>query len=136
MDALYDPIRARNVAGTPEEAVRQRVIRLMLDELDYPKGLLAVEKEFGEVGRRADLVCYASCESKGLRPLLIVECKAQRAEEKALEQAFGYNACFGAPFIALADADSIHTFWFDGSKISSVPFLPLYRDLQRAFSSR
>ena len=42
---LFDPIRQKKVAFLPEEVVRQNLLNLMVDQLQFPKGLISVEKE-------------------------------------------------------------------------------------------
>jgi hypothetical protein len=116
-------IRKRWVADTPEERVRQNLIQKMIGELGYPKGLISVEKKIGE--RRYDLVCY----TKSMQPLLLVECKAEKIDEAAENQAVGYNASLKAPFICLASPTEIKTLWQEREKIGSVPFLPTYSEL-------
>ena len=101
----------------------------MLQDLSYPLGLIAVEKEIA-TGRRPDILCYRR-ESADLTCLLIVECKAQKCGVEARKQAFGYNASLGAPFVCVADPFEIHTLFFDGALIASVPFLPSYPELQK-----
>ena len=125
MNQINDPVRRRFVALTPEERVRQDLLRRMIKELGYPLGLLAVEKEL-QTGRRVDLLCYAP---RLLCPLLIIECKAKPCTEEAKKQAMGYNASLGAPFICVADSSEVHTLWFEGSAIASVPFLPTFEQL-------
>ena len=129
---IYDPVRRRLVAATPEELIRQKLLQRMLNELGYPKGLIAVEMSLGKPKRRADIVCYRC--SQALTPLLIVECKALKISLDAQEQAFGYNAALGAPFVCLAAGEEVVTLWFDGKKIARVPFLPRYRDLNESIS--
>jgi hypothetical protein len=128
---VRDPIRNRLVAATPEEIVRQHLLHMMLHELGYPKGLIAVEKEIGAHRRRADIVCYARDlhPQHALFPLLIVECKAHDGTDAAREQALGYNAAMQAPFLCVASQKEIHTLWLQQGKIASVPFLPAHRDL-------
>jgi hypothetical protein len=104
----------------------------MLNELGYPKGLIAVEMSLGTAKRRADIVCYRCQE--GLTPLLIVECKAAKITREAQEQAFGYNDTLAAPFVCLAGDEEITTLWFDGKSIVRVPFLPQYKELNDAAS--
>ncbi len=128
---IYDPVRQCAVAETPEEQVRQALLRKMLEELGYPKGLLAVERGLGECRRRFDIVCYA-CNIRPreeLSPLLAVECKAQDHLELAREQLLGYNATLGAPFLCIACKKELVTFWRNQDRVESVPFLPLYREL-------
>jgi hypothetical protein len=128
---IYDPIRRRAVAATPEELVRQFLLRKMTRELGYPRGLIAVEKEIGELRRRFDIVCYGGHVQPGqeLSPLLLIECKAVSCSESARQQAFGYNAALGAPFICIACKSEVHTLWLHANQIASVPFLPSYDEL-------
>lgn len=106
-------------------------MRRMIVDLGFPKGLIAVEKEFGENRRRFDIVCYGLNfhPLHEIHPLLLVECKAKECNEAAMEQAFGYNAFLEAPFICVASMTKIETLWIYLNKIDRVPFLPPYRDL-------
>lgn len=126
---VWDPIRKQILKGTPEERVRQRLLRKMIVELGFPKGLIAVEKNV-DGHRRFDIVCYAN-QKEGMVPLLLIECKADQVTEKGMRQAEGYNQSIGAPFLCIASADAIKTFWYENGKIVSVPFLPKYADLLR-----
>ena len=40
---VFDPLRRRFVALTPEEEVRQKMLYLLVEHLKVPAGLLAVE---------------------------------------------------------------------------------------------
>jgi hypothetical protein len=99
-------VRDKAVAATPEEHVRLQVIE-ELKALGYPLHLMQSEVRLPDrEGRRAprrrlDLVCYAPT-NEGVRPLLLVECKAHRIDLKTLAQAVGYNYFVCAPLIALA----------------------------------
>jgi hypothetical protein len=124
-----DPIRGKEVALTPEERVRQALLRHMLGSLSFPKGLIAVEKKIGPSKRRFDIVAYRN-EGNGLIPLLLIECKAScDDEEKAFRQAVGYRAGILAPFWCLAHAKGIRTFWLEENTVRTVPFLPSYPQL-------
>lgn len=116
-------IRNRQVTETPEERVRQELLRKMVHELGFPKGLISVEKSLGH--RRYDVVCY----TPEMTPLLLVECKAIALTESAESQAFGYNATIKAPFICLVSPTEIKTLWQETGRIASVSFLPTYKDL-------
>ena len=140
MTTLWDPIRCQHVCSTPEERVRQKWILAMTQSLGYPRGLLAVEKSiknvsqkqnFGGPSRRVDILCFTPG-GDGLRPLLIVECKAQDEGEIPDAQVEGYNFSVGAPFVCVIQGDNAKTFWSEGGKVTSVPFLPQYIDLVKA----
>ena len=70
---VLDPVRRRWVRLTPEERVRQLLLRLLAD-LGHPAALTAVEKGFAYLGAvwRADVVVH---DRRG-RPVLLAECKA------------------------------------------------------------
>ncbi|MBI5272355.1 MAG: type I restriction enzyme HsdR N-terminal domain-containing protein [Chlamydiia bacterium] len=128
---LYDPVRQQRVAARPEELVRQNLLERMIGSLGFPRGLIAVERSVGShlgSDRRFDLLCYA-VQGSMLRPLLMIECKAAMWDEKAQSQVFGYNESVAAPFVALACESAVKTFWREGKRIASAPFLPSYAQL-------
>lgn len=93
---VFDPVRRRWVRCTPEEWVRQHLIRFLADHRGYPLELMAVEKAFPYHGlmRRADLVAYGG----GMTPLVIAECKAPDVAltQRTAEQVARYNTTVGA----------------------------------------
>ena len=99
---IFDVIRKKFVALTPEEWVRQHFIHLLLG-LKYPAALMAVEKLVlvNNLRQRADLVVY---NRKG-EPALIVECKAPEVElcDKTVQQAARYNIQLNVPFIIVTN---------------------------------
>ena len=142
---IYDEVRKLWVAATPEERVRQNLLKKMIYGLSYPRELLSVEKSLSELcmnshlvpSRRIDIVCFAK--GKGMKsslyPLLIIECK-EKADllDEALEQVKGYNHFLKAPFIAVAHPDG-EVFGYPSDKgISFLTFLPTYLDLMSAAS--
>lgn len=114
---IYDPIRRAQVAKTPEEEVRQSLIKVLIEELGYPKELIAVEVDLKSLphlqefrgrlpSRRADLLVYIR-QNKGLIPLLLVECKADKLNDRAKRQIIGYNTYIKAPYLALASRHQV-----------------------------
>lgn len=131
---VYDVIRNKWVDATPEEIVRQKLLCLMVEKLGYPKHALAVEKQLSEVAvstpvpnRRLDILCF---DSKSLKPLLLIECKAVPIQKKMLSQVMGYNFYIGAPLICLANQDSIFLGWKDQEMTQEG--LPSYSELINA----
>lgn len=113
---IYDPFRQKWVVKTPEEEVRQALLEAMCIQLDYPKGLIAIEHQVGRhsVGnsrRRFDILCY----SPNGKPLLLIECKASILNKEAEEQLIGYNAAIQAPFLALASQKTVRMGFFSQS---------------------
>ena len=79
--SVFDPIRKRHVAATPEEAVRQAVLRYLMDTLRVPANLIGVEFSLASLEpgnlRRADIVVWRPGAGQ-LAPWLLVECKEPR----------------------------------------------------------
>lgn len=99
----------------------------MLEELQYPKGLMAVERDVGAT-RRADLIVYAKAQ-EGLAPLLLVEFKGGVLLRRHRQQVIGYNHHLGAPFVALANQKAFLLGRIDGSSYFFTSGLPSYTDL-------
>ena len=128
MSVLYDPIRKKRVSALPEERVRQALLHQMMYALGYPKGMIGVEKRIGSAQRRADIIVHVRRHDT-LVPLVVIECKAELVDEEGYWQASGYNRSIFAPFICIAHAKGIRTYWKESSIIRSVAFLPPYQQL-------
>ena len=154
---LFDPIRQKKVALFPEEIVRQKLLTLMVDQLQFPKGLISVEKELstlphlrdnlrgqkeslnGQVQdqklplRRIDILVFGKNIHPlyPLYPLLMIECKKDRLTEAALQQVIGYNYHVQAYFVAVAGNKEIKVFFQDqkSQKVKTLNFLPSYLEL-------
>jgi len=95
---VFDPVRRRWVALTPEEWVRQCTI-LRLHEVGYPLEVMQVEGTIG-MRRRCDIVVY--CEG---RPWMIVECKKSEIPitQRVCDQACRYNTALRVPYLLLTN---------------------------------
>lgn len=132
---VYDPIRKKWFAATPEEIVRQKILALLTGELGYPPHAIVIERELSGLPhlqeskvphRRLDILCY---ELETLRPLLLIECKGVPLQEKMLTQLMGYNAFINAPLICLANDGEFLLGWEDPKKAVSLDRLPSYNKL-------
>lgn len=139
---LFCVVRKQWVAALPEEIVRQRVLRHMVEEKGYPLSLIAVEQSLKSLphlsssvrrsvpNRRADIVCFIPAAAT-LYPLLIIECKAIKLAPAVVHQIVGYNYFVRSQFIAVANQEEVRTGWYHPEKreYAFVPFLPSYEDL-------
>ncbi|MCE2845594.1 MAG: type I restriction enzyme HsdR N-terminal domain-containing protein [Sphingobacteriales bacterium] len=100
---IFDVVRRKFVPLTPEEWVRQNLIRFMQEAYNYPISRMAVEKQVKVNGlsQRADVVVY---DQEG-RPWLIAECKstAVALDEDVFLQAARYNMTLRVPFVVLTN---------------------------------
>ena len=142
MTRLICRVRKIPVADSPEERVRQTLISHMIGPAGCPSSLLAVEVPLKSlVGpssrppppRRIDIVCYSSTQD-GLKPFLLVECKAAMPRTAALRQLNGYNHFLHAPVLALAWPDNI-VMCFKGKTVyqGTVDQMPSYDELLHKF---
>mgnify|MGYP002625154733 CR=1 FL=1 len=100
---VFDPVRRRHVALTPEEGVRQGVIRYLHDEKNYPYGLMQVEAaiSLNDMSRRCDIVVY----TPDMKPRMIVECKRPDVQltQKVADQACRYNTVLHVDWLVLTN---------------------------------
>ncbi|MFC1584513.1 type I restriction enzyme HsdR N-terminal domain-containing protein [Fibrobacterota bacterium] len=80
---LYDPVRKKWVAFTPEEHVRQSVLAFLATELGVPVSLTGVEYSLSHIEpgnrRQVDILVWkpgAPEDKVPIKPWLMVECKA------------------------------------------------------------
>ena len=71
---IFDSIRRKYIVLTPEEWVRQNLIQYLIQEKNYPAGLIGVEKSLVQNGlkRRSDIILF----DRNQKAQLLVECKA------------------------------------------------------------
>ena len=88
---IWDPLRKKEVALTPEENVRQWCIGVLSDVCKVPMHMMMSEVGFKLGGKslRADIVVY----DRSAAPLMVVECKRPEVEitREVLDQAIRYN---------------------------------------------
>ena len=100
---IFDPCRSKWVALTPEEWVRQNLVRYLNEELDYPLGLIGTEVAIALNSRlrRCDIVVH----NRDGAPVLIIECKAPgvKLSQASFDQVNRYNWALGVPFLIISN---------------------------------
>lgn len=123
---IFDPLRKQWVRLTPEEWVRQHFINYLVEVLDYPAKLIAIEKQIhmGELQKRFDILVY-----KNDKPWMIVECKEQQAKlnDTVLTQVFQYQSVIGAEYIVLTNGEETFCGKVVNGTIHSVTAVPPYK---------
>lgn len=126
---VFDPLRKRYCALTPEEEVRQKVLYLLVEHLGVPAGLLAVEYSIKVNGldKRCDAVVF----DKEGRPLMIVECKAASVKltQNVLEQAVRYHSALRPKYLMLYNGKECYCFQTGKGKLNALDHLPTYTEL-------
>lgn len=100
---VYDPLRRKHVALTPEEWVRQHFVDYMIGTKGFPAGLMANEIGLTLNGtrRRCDTVVF---DRRG-RPMMIVEYKAPGVAitQKVFDQIVRYNMALRASYLTVSN---------------------------------
>lgn len=100
---IFDPIRKKFIALTPEEWVRQHVIKFLTINLKYPKSLINVEREIQVLGtrKRYDIIIFNPDGSI----YLIVECKAPSIDitQNTFDQIARYNLALNATYLMVTN---------------------------------
>jgi len=128
---IYDPLRDRYVRLTPEEWVRQHFVQYLIQALDVPGGLVAIEASFQyqDQPRRADAIVH---DRQG-DPLLLVECKAPRVSinQDAFDQCARYNIVLEAPYLVVTNGQTHYAcaIDFENQTYSFLDDLPPYPQL-------
>ena len=121
--------RHRWVRLTPEEWTRQQLLHRLVEQLNYPASLIAVEQAItvGDAKKRCDAVVY----DRTMQPLVLIECKAETVPltQKTLDQAITYNRKLNVPYLILHNGP--HTIFVHGNDIYTSG-LPRYTDLLRS----
>src|SRR5690606_15874006 len=100
---IFDVVRKKYVALTPEEWVRQHAVHYMIEQLNYPKSLITIESslKYNQLQKRTDIVVH---NREGL-PWLLVECKAptQKLDSSVSFQLAMYNRQIQASHLVMTN---------------------------------
>ncbi len=146
---IFDEFRSIWVAATPEELIRQTLLKMLSEKLGFPKELIAVEKELSQLPhlaeknvppRRLDILCYGKeiHPDYPLYPLLLIECKRGNLDNDAEEQLLGYNFYVQAHFVAIAAKNGV-LFGYapqKGGVNQFLTFIPSYQQLLQFLDAR
>ena len=124
---VFDEIRKKWLVCTPEEWVRQHVLKWLIDDREFPASNMGIEGglKLNKLQKRTDIVAY-----KNGSPYLLVECKAPTVKitQKTFDQLFRYNAKIQAPLLMVSNG--LHhvyaRFDADHNAVNFVKDLPKY----------
>jgi len=100
---IFDFIRKKFVALTPEEWVRQNFLKYLVEEKNYPPSLIFLEQTLKvyKMQKRCDAVVY---DKKGA-PLMIIEFKAPEVavNQKVFDQIARYNISLKVNYLIVSN---------------------------------
>ncbi len=128
---IFDAVRKKYIAFTPEEWVRQNFVAWLINERHYPSGLIAIEKELlvNELKKRYDIVVY----NNNHIPALLVECKAPcvAVSQKVFDQAARYNLALKVSYLIVTNGLIHYCCYIDmeNGKYSFLKNIPYFDNL-------
>lgn len=125
-DTLFDPLRKKAVARTPEEEVRQKVIAWLRDSQGFSPSLM--ESEYGftynRLRYRADILVF----DRQLQPYMLVECKAPgiKLDAAVVEQVVRYTRVLAVRYVMVTNGTETRLLErrSDGSGYDYLPSMP------------
>lgn len=128
-DMIWDPLRKKEVALTPEERVRQWFIGVLSGSLEVPLHMMMSEAgfKFGDKLYRADILVY----DRTVKPVMVVECKRPSVDLTAevLDQAIRYNMALKVKYIAITNGTKTFMFVNENGQCRLVDTPPKYSEM-------
>ena len=126
---IWDPLRKKEVALTPEEQVRQWCIRVLAEQMQIPMHMMMSEVGFRLAGKqlRADILVY----DRQARPLAVVECKRPEVDltQEVLDQAVRYNMVLDVKYIVITNGRQTFMLQKNQSGYSPLERMPEYSEM-------
>ena len=123
---IYDRLRHKWVALTPEEWVRQHFVQFLISEREFPEALMAneVALTLNGTARRCDTLIY----TRTLSPLCIVEYKRPDVAitPKVFDQIARYNIVLTAPFLIVSNGLRHYCAQYTGSGYTFLHDIPSF----------
>ena len=130
-NVIFDPLRQKYVALTPEEWVRQHFVHFLTDFKGYPKGLLAneIQLDLNGTKKRCDTVLF----NRDLSARMIVEYKAPNIEitQAVFDQITRYNMVLKVEYLIVSNGIRHYCcrIDYDTMKYTFLPDIPAYTEL-------
>ncbi len=128
---VLDVYRKRFVKLTPEEEVRQRFARYLLEEKGFPASLVMTEYSLkvNKLSRRCDILVHKPVG----HPAVLVECKAPEVNisQATFDQVARYNLAFRVRYLMVTNGLKHYCceLDFETGKISFLKEIPTYESL-------
>lgn len=128
---IFDDLRRKYVALTPEEWVRQHFVHYLIDHKGYPEGLLGNEIQLvvGAKKLRCDSVLY----DRSLHPRMIMEYKAPNVNitQKTFDQIMTYNMLLHVDYLVVSNGLSHYCCHidYDNQKYLFLKDIPDYENI-------
>ena len=128
-ELIWDPLRKKEVALTPEERVRQWCIGILAGPMKVPMHMMMSEVGFRLGGKqfRADIIIY----DRKAQPLAVVECKRPEVviDQDVLDQAVRYNMVLNVKYMIITNGTRTFICKKEGNGYSFISDVPDYNEM-------
>ena len=127
---IFDSIRKKYLILTPEEWVRQNLVRYFINDLNYPKGLIKTESslKYNNLKKRSDILIF----NNDMTHFLVVECKSYKLKlnKSHISQSAMYNKIYKSKYVMISNGLDHIICKYDWSKGSFefMKSIPKYRN--------
>ncbi len=122
---VWTPVRGLWLRLTPEEEVRRRVVRHLVERLKVPATHIVEEYPVMLNGQsqRADIVAF----DRDLKPWLVVECKAPEVaiNRAVIDQVVRYNSVIGARQVVVTNGRVVKAYALTDKGTYTESFFPV-----------
>ncbi|MBQ0043505.1 MAG: type I restriction enzyme HsdR N-terminal domain-containing protein [Bacteroidales bacterium] len=126
---IWDPLRRKEVALTPEERVRQWFISVLLNDMKVPAHMMMSEvgMKLGDKQWRADILVY----DRRQKPLAVVECKRPDVslDNKVLDQTVRYNMVLDVSYVIITNGKSTYMMRLSEGGVQMLDKVPQYEEM-------
>ena len=126
---IWDPLRKKEVALTPEERVRQWCIGVLSSSVGVPVHMMMSEVGFRLAGKqlRADILVY----DRSAKPLMVVECKRPEVAitQEVLDQAIRYNIVLEVKYMIITNGTRTFICRRNGDGFEFINTVPTYTEM-------
>ena len=128
---IFDVLRRKYVALTPEEWVRQHFVHYLIEHKGYPQALMAneIQLAIGNKKLRCDSVLY----DRSLKPRMIIEYKAPTVNitQKVFDQITIYNMLLHVDYLVVSNGIKHYCCQmdYDNQKYLFLDDIPNYQEI-------
>lgn len=123
---IFDAIRKKWLLLQDEEWVRQNFVQYLIQVMQYPSSLIALEKEIrlGPLKKRFDILVYDACH----QPWMLVECKSETIalQDEVLNQALRYNITMPANYLVITNGKKTYGWQKKDGRLELIDKLPAF----------
>jgi type I site-specific restriction endonuclease len=100
---IFDVLRKKSVRLTPEEWVRQHLIRYLIEYRNYPRSMIKVESglKYNKLLKRSDILVF----DQDGNPFMVIECKSPdtKLDDKVIHQVAAYSRSLQVKYIGISN---------------------------------